>query len=164
MSRKTRSQRQRTSRPRAAVPPAVKKGKQAAVVDPLAVYRGMAAPSMVMRWILVVGLALFTAAQVTALAAGKPVALAGDFAFAGLLCILVFLGRGFIRHQRALYRIRRDNPGAWQPTMRFAIASLAVPLGFSGPPTDRRERGVRLLTLALLFAFAVTAVAASYQR
>lgn len=171
MSRKTRTQRQRAARTRgdaAAAPsehdttpsPHARAGKEP--VDPMAVYRGLAAPSMRMRWILVAGLALFTAAQVTALAAGHAVAVAGDFAFLGLLCILVFLGGGFVRHQRALFRIRRDSPEAWRPTMGFAVASLAVPLGFSGRPADARERGVRTLTLVLLLAFAVTAVAGSY--
>jgi hypothetical protein len=170
MSRKSRSQRQRSARRSAerddaAVQPSTSARTRVGRsndADPMAVYRGLAAPSLRMRWILVGGLACFTAAQVIALAEGRSVAVAGDLAFLGLLCILVFLGGGFIRHQRALYRIRRDSPEAWQPTMRFAFASLAVPLGFSGPPADRRERNVRSLTLLLLLAFAVTAVAGSY--
>jgi len=175
MSRKPRSQRQRAARARrddagAAPPrdtastPARTSRSAKAAADPMAVYRGLASPSLRMRWILVLGLALFTAAQLVSLGDAKAVTTAADLAVAGVVCISVFLGSGFIRHYRALYRIRRDSPDAWQPTMRFAFASLSVPLGFGAPPTDRRERTVRWVTLLLLLAFGISAVAASRNR
>src|SRR5207302_6258948 len=79
---------------------------------------------------------------------------------AGALCVLVFIGAGMLRHYRALYRIRREDPGAWQPTMSFAFASLAVPLGFSGPALTPRDRLLRRVTLLLVLAYAVTTVVA----
>jgi hypothetical protein len=65
-----------------------------------------------------------------------------------------------LRHYRAIYRIRRDDPGAWQPTMSFAFASLAVPLGFSGPAASPRDRLLRRVTLLLVLVYALTTIVA----
>ncbi len=178
MSRKSRSQHQRQQqRHRARTSPAHRgangtpdapatrrtgTGRQPA--DALAYYRSLAAPSLRMRLVLVAGLCLYIAAQVTSLAAPKALTAAGDLAVLGMIGILVFLGSGFLRHQRALYRIRRENPDAWQNSMRFALSTLPVPLGFGGRPADSRERAIRLLTLALLLTFALTAIASSSKR
>jgi len=169
MSRKSRSQRPRgagassSSRPASAAAKA-RAEQRGAAADPMAVYRGLASPSLRMRWVLALGLALFTSAQLVSIADAKAVNIPADLALGGVICISVFLGSGFIRHYKALYHIRRDAPDAWQPTMRFAFASLAVPLGFGGPPADGRERTVRRVTLLLLLAFAITAIAGSRTR
>lgn len=132
----------------------------------MAFYRRLAAPSFAMRLVLVAGLVFSIAGQLIALPTHSKSQLdvASDFALVGMVGILVFLGSGFVRHQRALFRIRRENPGAWQPTMRFAMSSLPIPLGFGGRPADPRERAVRWLTLVLLLAFAITALAGSAKR
>jgi len=130
----------------------------------MAVYRSLASPSLRVRWILVLGLALFTAAQVTASVAPKATDPPAALALLGVICISLFLGSGFIRHYRALFRIRRDSPEAWQPTMRFAFASLAVPLGFGAPPADAAERRVRRVTMLMLLAFALSAIVGSQRR
>jgi hypothetical protein len=44
--------------------------------------------------------------------------------------------------------------------MSFALASLAVPLGFSGPAGSPRDRMLRRLTLVLVLAYAVTTIVA----
>jgi hypothetical protein len=124
----------------------------------MTVYRGLASPPLGIRWTLVLGLALFTVAQITSALSPRSVNAPQAMAAAGVLCVTVFLGSGFIRHYRALYRIRRDSPGAWQPTMGFALASLAVPLGFGGGAANARERLVRRVTLLMLVAFAASAI------
>jgi hypothetical protein len=174
MSRKPRSQRQRAARarredggapqrPAASVPSRSGRSTKSGA-DSMAVYRGLASPSLRVRWILVVGLLLFTAAQLLSAADPKSVNAQQALAIAGVLCITVFLGSGFVRHYRALYRIRRDSPEAWQPTMSFAFASLAVPLGFGGRPADASERLARRVTLIALLAFGLSAVAGSRHR
>lgn len=130
----------------------------------MAYYRGLATPSLGMRLVLVAGLLFYIAAQLVALNSSKQLDIASDLALAGMAGILLFLGSGFVRHQRALFRIRRENPGAWQPTMRFAMSSLPIPLGFGGRPADSRERAIRWLTLVLLLVFAITAIAGSSKR
>ena len=167
--KKTRSQRQRAARERRQDAPA-QNGNQPArrssrsSGDGMAVYRSLASPGTGLRLVLIAGLSLYTAAQLVALASTKTNNTAAALAVGGTLCITLFLGSGFIRHYRALYRIRRDDPGAWQPTMRFAIASLAVPLGFGGKPADSRERLLRGLTLLLLLAFAISVIAGGRNR
>jgi hypothetical protein len=172
MSRKARSQRQRAPQrqggdgrgrgPSSPSPsPSRAAGRARREADPMAVYRGLASPSPRVRWILVLGLLLFTAAQLVSVYASKALDAQQALAVAGVVCISVFLGSGFIRHYRALYRIRRDSPDAWQPTMRFAVASLAVPLGFGGPPADAGERRLRRVTLVALLVFAASAILGS---
>lgn len=182
MTRKTRSQRHRAAARRASgasggsaasngqsqvqsqSPSRAGAKRGASAGDPLAFYRSLAAPSMRMRLVLVAGLACYTAAQAVALANAKSVAVAGDLALLGMVGILVFLGSGFVRHQRALFRIRREAPEAWQNSMRFALSTMPIPLGFGGRPSSPRERAVRWLTLLLLLAFALTAIAGGSKR
>ena len=168
MSRKTRAQRSR-SRPQSQTTPQQQTTRAARKADveaedPMAFYRSLAAPSLGMRLVLVAGLLFYIAAQLVALSSSKQLDVASDLALAGMVGILLFLGGGFVRHQRALFRIRRENPGAWQPTMRFAMSSLPIPLGFGGRPADSRERAIRWLTLVLLLVFALTAIAGSAKR
>lgn len=132
--------------------------------DPMVVYRDLAAPPLWMRFVIIAGLALSTAAQIVAISSAKAVDTASGLALAGMLAILLFLGGGFVRHQRALFRIRREHPGAWPASIRFAMATLPIPLGFGGPPADNRERRLRRLTLLLLLVFAITAIAGSSHR
>jgi len=134
------------------------------ITDPLAYYRGLAAPSMRMRLVLVGGLIAYIIAQLIALSSSKNLSAASDFAVVGMVGILLFLGSGFVRHQRALFRIRRENPSAWNTSMRFALSTLPIPLGFGGRPADSRERAIRWVTLLLLLAFAVTAIAGSSRH
>lgn len=171
MTRKTRAQRQR-QRQRAAgetpaSPPAASangRRREKATTDPLVLYRGLAAPRTAMRLVLVAGLVLYIAAQVVTLYRPKAVDVASSLALPGMVAILLFLGSGFIRHQRALFRIRRDHPGAWPTSMRFAMSTLPIPLGFGGPPADSRERALRRLTMVLLLTFAVTAILTSSRH
>lgn len=169
MSRKSRTQRQRAAARRAAgsngapTPPPARE-KRGGSVDILAVYRSLASPSLVMRGLLMLGLALYIAADSVSIASRKATDVAASLAFIGLIAIMVFLGSGFVRHQRALFRIRRDHPGAWPNSMRFAMSTLPIPLGFGGPPPDARVRTLRRITLFLLLAFAAVAVASSSHR
>jgi hypothetical protein len=176
MSRKTRSQRQRQRQraagdtaappPTPATPPASASRRAApkSAGDPLVLYRSLAVPGLAMRLVLVVGLVLYVAAQVVTLERPKAVDAASSLALAGMVGILLFLGSGFVRHQRALFRIRRDHPGAWPTSIRFALSTLPIPLGFGGRPADSRERTLRRLTLFLLLAFAVTALLSSSRH
>jgi hypothetical protein len=161
MSRKTRragagGRTQKRTPVRTAAPP-----PKQTITDPLAYYRGLAAPSMRMRLVLVGGLIAYIIAQLVALSSSKNLSVASDFAVVGMVGILLFLGSGFVRHQRALFRIRRENPSAWNTSMRYALSTLPIPLGFGGRPADSRERAIRWVTLLLLLAFAVTAIAGS---
>jgi len=173
MSRKSRTQRQRAAARRAsaadgAPTPATRSTPAAREkrgdVDPLELYRSMAAPSPVMRGLLMLGLVLYIAADSVSLADSKAVNAAASLSLFGLLAIMVFLGSGFVRHQRALFRIRREHPGAWPSSMGFAMSTLPIPLGFGGKPADSRERSLRRITMFLLLAFAVAAVANSTHR
>jgi hypothetical protein len=163
VSRRTRSQKQRTARerstPRAqrAVTTPPRKGHSSA--DRMAVYRELASPGLISRLLLMAGLVLLSIAQGSSSRTSAPVALQAA-GVAGALCVLVFIAAGMLRHYRALYRIRREDPGAWQPTMGFAFASLAVPLGFSGPAGSPRDRLLRRLTLLLVLAYAITTIVA----
>ena len=168
MSRKSRAQQQRRSRtqrqtgaPTPARSATPRSATQRAASDPLATYRSLAAPSFGMRLILVVGLVCYVAAQVVALSSSKALSTASGFALVGMVGILVFLGGGFVRHQRAIFRIRRENPEQWHSSVRFAVSTLPIPLGFGGRPADSRERFMRWLTLALLLAFAGASLAGS---
>jgi hypothetical protein len=161
MSRKSRSQQRRAST--APRPPATTRPKRTPG-DPLAFYRSIAAPSMRMRMVLVVGLIAYIVAWAVTLSLGKDTDASSGFALVGMAGILVFLGSGFVRHQRALFRIRRENPDAWQSSVRFAMSTLPIPLGFGGRPADNRERAIRWLTLALLLVFAVTSIAGNSRR
>ena len=173
MTRKTRAQRQRQRQrsagdapaPAAASPASAEQRRSGkAAADPLALYRGLAVPSLRMRLVLVGGLVLYVAAQVVTLESPKSVDAASSLALAGMFGILLFLGSGFVRHQRALFRIRRDHPGAWPTSVRFAMSTLPIPLGFGGRPADSRERNLRRLTLFLLLAFAITALLGSSRH
>ena len=138
-----------------------RRSAKVASTDPLELYRSLASPSMRMRWILITGLLLYIAADLVSIIDTKSLTTASDLALIGMIAILLFLGSGFIRHQRALFRIRRENPDAWQSSMRFAMSTLPIPLGFGGRPADSRERTMRRLTLLLLLCFAVAAIASS---
>jgi len=175
MSRKSRTQRQRSAArrnaasdgaptQRAAAPKTTAREKRGGGVDAIELYRSMAAPSVFMRCLLMVGLVLYIAADTATIASTKSTDTAAGLALFGLVAIMVFLGAGFVRHQRALFRIRRDHPGAWPTSMRFAMSTLPIPLGFGGAPADARERNLRRITLLLLLAFAVAAVASSSHR
>lgn len=162
MSRKSRSSRNRSPRQPGPPPPRAPKSRPA--FDPLAYYRSLAAPSFGMRLVLVVGLACYVAAQLVALVSSKALSTASGFALVGMVGILAFLGSGFVRHQRAIFRIRRESPEAWRSSMGFAMSTLPIPLGFGGRPADSRERLMRWLTLALLLAFAGASLAGSSRR
>jgi len=163
MSRRTRSQRQRSARERGEAPrpqrPVAASKKQREAVDGMARYRALASPGLAARLLLAAGLLLLSISQGLSTRTNPPLALqvAG---IVGGFCVLFFVGAGMLRHYRALYRIRRDDPGAWQPTMSFALASLAVPLGFSGPAGSPRDRLLRRVTLLLVLAYAVTTIIA----
>jgi hypothetical protein len=175
MTRKTRSQRQRTARARTGVPVpptaasassrggrgagAARGGKEPAQQDRMALYRSLASPGVPARLLLILGLLLLSISQ----GFSKPSATASPLAALGLaggLCVLLFVIAGMMRHYRALFRIRRDEPAAWQPTLSFAMASLAVPLGFSGPAGTPRDRLLRRITLILVLAYALTTIVA----
>jgi hypothetical protein len=161
MSRRTRpqrQQRQRTVRAQRAVttPP---KTEPRTAADRMAVYRELASPGLISRVVLMVGLVLLSIAQALSPRTNASVALQVSGVVGGL-CVLVFVGAGMLRHYRALYRIRRDDPGAWQPTMSFALASLAVPLGFSGPAGSPRDRLLRRITLLLVLVYALSTIVA----
>lgn len=139
--------------------------REKTIADPIAFYRSLAAPSTGMRLVLIAGLTAYVIAQLVALgSSSKNLNTASSFALAGMAGILVFLGSGFVRHQRALFRIRRENPDAWNASFRFAMSTLPIPLGFGGRPADARERLLRRITLLLLLAFAVTAIVSSSKR
>ena len=167
MSRRTRPQRQRSARERSAQPRAQRAvttpPKKAERVDGMAHYRALASPGLVSRLVLVAGLLALSISQGLAPRSNPPVALQ-TLGLVGGACILYFVASGMLRHYRALYRIRREEPGSWQPTMSFALASLAVPLGFSGPASSPRDRALRRLTLLLVLAYAVTAIIAVNRR
>jgi hypothetical protein len=164
MSRRSRSQRQRAARERSSTPAAQRAmttppKTQPTVADRMALYRSLASPGVPARLVLIAGLILVSLAQGLASSRTAPVALQAVGAVGGL-AILVFVGAGMLRHYRAIYRIRRDDPGAWQPTMSFAFASLAVPLGFSGPAASPRDRLLRRVTLLLVLVYALTTIVA----
>jgi len=164
MSRRTRSQRQRTARERTATPRARRavttpSRKERSVEDRMAVYRELASPGLNARLVLIAGLLLLSISQGLSPRSGASAALQACGVLGGL-SVLFFVGAGMLRHYRALYRIRRDDPGAWQPTMSFALASLAVPLGFSGPAGSPRDRLLRRVTLVLVLAYAVSTIVA----
>ena len=163
MSRRTRPQRQRAARergtPRAQRTVTASPKKERSVADRMAVYRDLASPGLISRLVLIVGLALLSVSQGLSPRTNASAALQVS-GVAGGLCVLGFVAVGMLRHYRALYRIRRDDPGAWQPTMSFALASLAVPLGFSGPAGTPRDRLLRRVTLLLVLAYALTTVIA----
>jgi Ca2+/H+ antiporter len=129
----------------------------------MALYRSLASPGVPARLLLIVGLLLLTISQALATpsATASPVAVLG---LIGGLCVLLFVIAGMLRHYRALFRIRREEPTAWQPTLSFALASLAVPLGFSGPAGSPRDRLLRRITLVLVLAYAVTTIIALGRR
>ena len=129
----------------------------------MAVYRRLASPGLVMRLLLIVALALLSLSQGLMPAKNPVVAFQVMGAVGGFL-VLFFVGAGMLRHYRALYRIRRDDPGAWQPTLSFAFASLAVPLGFSGPAGSPRDRLLRRITLVLVLIYAATTILATGRR
>jgi hypothetical protein len=164
MSRRTRPQRQRAARERSTpraqravtTPP---KTATRSAADRMAVYRELASPGLISRVLLMVGLVLLSIAQALSPRTNASVALQVSGVVGGL-CVLVFVGAGMLRHYRAIYRIRRDDPGAWQPTMSFALASLAVPLGFSGPAGSPRDRLLRRITLLLVLVYALTTIVA----
>ncbi|HXA27528.1 MAG TPA: hypothetical protein VN193_02170 [Candidatus Angelobacter sp.] len=159
MSRRTRTQRQRAASPRAQRAVTTPPRQERSAADRMQVYRELASPGLISRLVLMVGLVLLSLAQGLSPRSGAPAALAVSGVVGGL-CVLGFVGAGMLRHYRALYRIRREDPGAWQPTMSFALASLAVPLGFSGPAASPRDRLLRRLTLLLVLAYAVTTIIA----
>jgi hypothetical protein len=161
--RKSRSQRQRTPRPDSGVQPASASsrggGRQPDPEDRMALYRSLASPGVPARLLLIAGLLLLTISQGFATPSSTPSALA-ILGLIGGLCVLLFVIAGMMRHYRALFRIRREEPTAWQPTLSFAMASLAVPLGFSGPAGSPRDRMLRRITLVLVLAYALTAIIA----
>jgi hypothetical protein len=164
MSRKTRSQRQRASRERSSTPRAQRAvttppRRERSTADRMAVYRELASPGLISRLMLMAGLVLLSVSQGFAAKTNPAPALAAA-GVAGALCVLVFIGAGMLRHYRAIYRIRREDPGAWQPTMSFAFASLAVPLGFSGPAGSWRDRLLRRITLLLVLVYALSTIVA----
>jgi hypothetical protein len=163
--RKTRSQRQRTARQRAATPEAQRAvttppRKQRGPGDRMALYRSLASPGVVARVVFIVGLLLISLSQVAVTSPKNPPLPLQVSGVAGAVCVLGFIAAGMRRHFRAIYRIRRDDPGAWQPTMGFAFASLAVPLGLSGAVESARERLLRNLTLLLVLLYLVSTVVA----
>jgi hypothetical protein len=125
----------------------------------MALYRSLASPGVPARLLLIAGLLLLTISQGFATPSSTPSALA-ILGLIGGLCVLLFVIAGMMRHYRALFRIRREEPTAWQPTLSFAMASLAVPLGFSGPAGSPRDRMLRRITLVLVLAYALTAIIA----
>jgi hypothetical protein len=175
MTKKTRSQRQRAARergdagapggpgsaPRAASPAAAK--KQRTVEDRMAGYRSLASPPLGWRLVMMLGLLLLSLSEAL-MPSTNPSAALQAAGVVGGLCVVVFVGAGMLRHYRAIYRIRRDDPGAWQPTFSFAMASLAVPLGFSGPALSPRDRLLRRITLLLVLAYAVATIMALNRK
>jgi hypothetical protein len=165
MSRRTRSQRQRPARERSATPRAQRavttppRTRERALADRMATYRSLASPGTRSRLILIVGLVLVSISEAAGVSKSTPLALQVLGAIGGF-CILAFVAGGMMRHYRAIYRIRRDDPGAWQPTMGFALASLAVPLGFSGAAASPREKLLRRVTLLLVLVYAATTIVA----
>jgi hypothetical protein len=164
MSRRTRSQRQRPARERSSTPRAQRAvttppKKERTVADRMALYRSLASPGVPARLVLIAGLILVSISEGAGTSRTLPVALQVLGSLGGL-CILFFVGAGMLRHYRAIYRIRREDPAAWQPTMSFALASLAVPLGFSGPASTPRDRLLRRVTLVLVLVYAVTTIVA----
>jgi hypothetical protein len=160
--KRTRAQRQRDrarSSPHAQRAVTTPPRRERSTADGMAVYRELASPGLISRLVLMVGLLLLAIAQGLGSRTNPPPALQAAGVVGGL-CVLAFVALGMLRHYRALYRIRRDDPGAWQPTMSFALASLAVPLGFSGPAGSPRDRTLRRLTLVLVLAYAVTTIVA----
>lgn len=164
MSRRTRSQRQRAARERSSTPRAQRAvttppKKERSLADRMAVYRSLASPGVPARVVLIIGLVLVSISEGAGASKSTPLALQALGALGGF-CVLFFVGAGMLRHYRAIYRIRRDDPGAWQPTMSFALASLAVPLGFSGVARTPQERWLRRVTLLLVLLYAVTTIVA----
>jgi hypothetical protein len=162
MSRRTRSQRQRAARERTGTAPqrsVVTPKKARTTEDRMATYRQFASPGLGARLLLIVGLVLLSLSQGLMPRTNPPAALQAA-GVAGGFCVLTFVGLGMWRHYRALFRIRRDDPGAWQPTFSFALASLAVPLGFSGPAGSARDRLLRRVTLLLVLVYAFTTIIA----
>jgi len=170
MSRgKARSQRQRAARQRAASPPAQRAvttppRRQRGPGDRMALYRSLASPGVVARVVFIAGLLLISLSQVAVAAPKNPPLAWQVCGVAGAACVLGFIAAGMLRHFRAIYRIRRDEPGAWQPTMGFALASLAVPLGLSGAVESSRERLLRNLTLLLVLFYAASTIVALNRR
>jgi hypothetical protein len=164
MSRRTRSQRQRAARERSSTVAAQRAmttppKKEHSVADRMALYRSLASPGVRARLVLIAGLVLVSISEGAGSSRTLPAALQALGALGGF-CILFFVGAGMLRHYRAIYRIRRDDPAAWQPTMSFALASLAVPLGFSGPAASPRDRLLRRVTLLLVLVYAATTIVA----
>lgn len=170
MSKKTRAQRQRAARQRTASPAAQRAvttppRRQKGPGDRMAVYRSLAGPGVVARLVFIMGLLLISLSQVAVAAPKNPPLAWQVCGVAGSLAVLAFIALAMLRHFRAIYRIRRDDPGAWQPTMGFAFSSLAIPLGLSGVVQSSRERLLRNLTLLLvLFYVASTIVALNRQH
>lgn len=169
MSRRTRTQRQRAARQRAASP-SVQRAvttpprKQRGPGDRMALYRSLASPGVVARVVFIVGLLLISLSQVAVTAPKNPALVWQVCGVVGAVCVLGFIATGMLRHFRAIYRIRRDDPGAWQPTMGFAFASLAIPLGLSGVVESSRERLLRNLTLLLVLFYAASTIVALNRR
>ena len=163
--KKTRAQRQREARRRSAspdvqravtTPPRRQKGPG----DRMLVYRSLASPGVAARLVFIAGLLLISLSQVAVASPKNPPPAWQVCGVLGALGVLAFIAMGMLRHFRAIYRIRRDDPGAWQPTMGFAFSSLAVPLGLSGVVRSSRERLLRNLTLLLVLFYAVSTIVA----
>ncbi len=169
MSRKTRSQRQRAQRQRTAQPAAQRAvttppRRQKGPGDRMAAYRALAAPGTAMRVVFIAGLLLASLSSLFVASVRNPPRFWQVAGVIGAVCIVGFVALGLSRHMRAIYRIRREDPGAWQPTMGFAFASLAVPLGLSGAAQSRRDRVLRALTMLMILFYAVSAVVAGGKR
>lgn len=164
MSRRTRSaQRQRAARQRNATPQAQRAvttppRRQKGPGDRMALYRSLASPGVVARLVFIAGLLLASLSQAADTTPKNPPPVWQVTGLLGTVCVLAFVASGMVRHFRAIYRIRRDEPEAWQPTMGFAFASLAVPLGFSGTPASATERLLRRLTLLLVLLYAISTI------
>lgn len=163
--RNTRTRRQREARRRAASPEVqhavtTPPRKQRGPGDRMAVYRSLAAPGVAARVVFIAGLLLISLSQVAVASPKNPPPVWQVCGLVGAVCVLVFIALGMLRHFRAIYRIRRDDPGAWQPTMGFAFSSLAIPLGLSSVVQSSRERLLRNLTLLLVLFYAASTIVA----
>lgn len=169
MSRRSRSQRQRSARQRTAAPQAQRAvttppRRQKGPADRMALYRVLASPGTPMRLVFIAGLLLLSLSQIAVASPSNPPRAWQVAGLIGAACILAFVTAGMMRHFRAIYRIRRDEPGAWQTSMGFAFASLGVPLGLSGPVQSPRDRLLRTVTIVLVVLYVIGAVLSANRQ
>jgi len=144
-------------RPSAAKRPAKRAPERKPSRSALDLYREAAGYGRTLRLGLLAGLLLFCVVDGQRLAGHR----ADDSLSAiGLGLVTAFFAVTVVKHWRAQFRVRREHPQAWKPSVRLLRGMLGAPFGAGDPRATAYDRAVIGLLAATAVALLVLSLAA----